>query len=130
MFEKRATWVEQQIQDAMARGEFDDLPGAGKPIEGIDGDYDENWWVKSWIKREDLDTTAVLPTPLALKKELEELPGRLDRERDESTVRALVTGLNERILEARRRPAAGPAVYVRTVDVDEAVADWRARRSR
>ena len=30
----RRKWVDLQIQQAMARGEFDDLPGAGKPIRG------------------------------------------------------------------------------------------------
>ena len=26
-------WVDLQVQRAMERGEFDDLPGAGKPLE-------------------------------------------------------------------------------------------------
>ena len=30
------TWVERQIREATARGEFDNLPGAGKPIEDLD----------------------------------------------------------------------------------------------
>ena len=28
--------VEKQIREAMERGEFDDLPGAGKPLEGLE----------------------------------------------------------------------------------------------
>ena len=28
-------WVDLQIQEAMKRGDFDNLPGAGKPIEGL-----------------------------------------------------------------------------------------------
>ena len=31
----QATWVEQQLRVAMERGDFDDLPGAGKPIEDL-----------------------------------------------------------------------------------------------
>ena len=27
-----ADWIERKIQDAMAKGEFDNLPGAGQPL--------------------------------------------------------------------------------------------------
>lgn len=128
MFEQRATWVERQIQDAMARGEFDDLPGAGKPIEDIDEPYDEDWWVKRWIKREKLDVSSLLPTELVLKREIEDLRERVDKERREDDVRAVVADLNHRIREARRRPSDGPTVYVRTVDEEAVVAAWRQRR--
>jgi hypothetical protein len=29
-------WIERQIREAQERGAFDDLPGAGKPIPGLD----------------------------------------------------------------------------------------------
>lgn len=38
----------------MASGEFDDLPGIGKPIEGLGTAYDPAWWAKSKIEREGL----------------------------------------------------------------------------
>ena len=41
-----------RIAQAMEEGKFDDLPGAGKPIPDIDEPYDPNWWVKQWIRRE------------------------------------------------------------------------------
>lgn len=44
--------AERRIRDAIDRGEFDDLPGSGEPLEGLDRPYDPNWWVKSWIERE------------------------------------------------------------------------------
>ena len=44
--------VERAIRAAIERGEFEDLPGAGEPLEGLDRPYDPNWWVKSWIERE------------------------------------------------------------------------------
>jgi DnaJ homologue, subfamily C, member 28, conserved domain len=40
------TWVERQIRDAQERGEFENLPGAGKPLPGLTGHYDDQWWVK------------------------------------------------------------------------------------
>ena len=46
--------VERQIREAMERGEFDGLPGSGKPIEGLDRPYDPAWWATKWIRRERL----------------------------------------------------------------------------
>ncbi|MBU1493360.1 MAG: DUF1992 domain-containing protein [Actinobacteria bacterium] len=43
--------VERQIREAMERGEFENLPGAGRPIEGIDAPYDPAWWAKEWLRR-------------------------------------------------------------------------------
>src|SRR5829696_7061355 len=53
------SWVERQVREAIERGEFDNLPGQGKPIRGLNGRDDENWWVKSYLEREHL------PLPLA-----------------------------------------------------------------
>jgi hypothetical protein len=44
--------VDRQIREAMERGEFDDLPGAGKPIPGAGRPYEPNWWAKSFLDRE------------------------------------------------------------------------------
>jgi hypothetical protein len=47
--------TEKLIQAAQERGEFDGLPGAGKPIPDLDQPYDECWWVRKWLEREDLN---------------------------------------------------------------------------
>ena len=46
--------AERRIREAIATGAFDDLPGAGRPIRGIDEPYDPLWWVKGWLRRERL----------------------------------------------------------------------------
>ncbi|HSF86287.1 MAG TPA: DUF1992 domain-containing protein [Acidimicrobiia bacterium] len=46
--------VERRIREAMDRGEFDDLPGIGEPLPDAGRPYDELWWVKKWVKRNDL----------------------------------------------------------------------------
>ena len=43
-------YIERKIREAMARGEFDDLPGAGEPIPDLNDD--PMWWVKKWVERE------------------------------------------------------------------------------
>lgn len=119
------SWVDRQIREARERGEFDNLPGAGKPIPGLKR-HDENWWVKGLIERENLKP--VLPTTLSLRKEAEELLDRVAGERTEQAVREIVTDLNERILDSRRRRVDGPPLWVRTFDVDRVVQQWRERR--
>ncbi len=50
---KHQTWLEQVIQDAMQAGQFDNLPGAGKPIDWEDESMvDEGWAMAYRIMRE------------------------------------------------------------------------------
>lgn len=63
------SFVELRIREAQAAGAFDNLPGRGEPIPGIDAPLDENWWVKQKLRDEGVN---VLPPVLE---------ARLDRER-------------------------------------------------
>lgn len=125
--EQQALWVDLQVRRAMERGDFDDLPGAGKPIKGLGGTHDPDWWVKGLIEREQI--TGVLPPALALRKEDAELEGVLDRETTEEGLRRVVADFNRRIVEARRQLTGGPPVITPTRDEDAEVVAWRARRS-
>lgn len=60
--------VEKLIEEARARGEFDNLPGAGKPIPDLDVAYDELWWVRKWMERENLRPAEELREVLAAKR--------------------------------------------------------------
>lgn len=124
--EQQTLWVDLQVRQAMARGEFDDLPGAGKPIRGLGGAHDPDWWVKSLVEREQI--TGVLPPALALRKEDAELDSVLDRETTEQGVRRVVEDFNRRVVDARRQLQGGPPVVTATRDVEEQVAAWRARQ--
>jgi hypothetical protein len=119
-----AGWVEQQILDAQERGDFDNLPGAGKPLRMRDLD-DPDWWVKGLMEREQI--RGVLPPPLALRKERRELPDVLDRLTSEEQVREVLRDFNSRVRDALLRPQPGPRVVVGGVDVEEYVAGWRRR---
>ncbi len=46
--------AENRIREAMTRGEFDDLEGAGKPLTGLDDHYRPDWWIESKLRRERL----------------------------------------------------------------------------
>lgn len=123
--EQKALWVDLQVRRAMERGEFDNLPGAGKPIKGLGSTHDPDWWVKGLIERERI--TGVLPPALALRKEDAELDATLDRETTEKGVRRVVADFNRRVVEARRQLQGGPPVVTATRDEDAEVAAWRAR---
>src|SRR5690606_34808678 len=120
------SWIDAQIRKAEERGDFDDLPGSGKPIPGLGRRQDPNWWLKDYLKREKLEPP--LPEPLALRKEIERLPETLATERSRQVVRQIVELRNSRMKDALRRQTEGPLIRIRAVDVEQTVADWRSRR--
>ncbi|MEQ7009731.1 DUF1992 domain-containing protein [Actinopolymorpha sp. B17G11] len=120
------SWVDKQINDAVARGEFDNLPGAGKPIADLDKPYDEVWVLRH-LRKEGVSTEDLLPTPLQLRKEIERLPDTVRELRSEQDVRAVVDELNHRITRWLRAPS-GPRVPVVPVKADAVVGQWRADR--
>lgn len=123
---QQQTWVDLQVRQAMERGEFDNLPGAGKPIEGLGEQHDPDWWVKRLVERERI---TVLPPSIALRKEDAELDDRLDAIAAEADVRREVEDFNERVIRARYALAEGPPLITMPRDVDETVAAWRVRRA-
>ena len=122
----QSRWVDLQVSEAMARGEFDDLPGFGKPIEDLGREHDPDWWVKKLVERENI---ALLPPAIALRKEDAELDDRLDDITAESEVRRELDDFNRRVVETRRQLHGGPPVVTPTRDVDAEVTSWRERRT-
>lgn len=119
--------IDKQIREATARGAFDDLPGAGKPIEGLDQPHDENWWIKDKLRREQASYT---PPTLLLRKEVDAIVDSAAELRSEDAVRELVRELNARIVDAIRKPQSGPPLNLGPVDVERVVREWRQRSVR
>jgi hypothetical protein len=46
--------AESKICAAIDAGEFDNLPGLGKPAGIFDEPYDPHWWIRRKLKREQL----------------------------------------------------------------------------
>lgn len=104
------SWVEEQIQEAQARGEFDDLPDVGKPITiwrtEVNPDYDLAF---SRMKNAD-----VRPAWMELDRDVT----RLSRELDEFLERSTVWLLEQRdelmrSMAQKRTPAPGTGLPIR-----------------
>lgn len=122
----RAQYVEINIQQAMRRGEFEHLPGAGKPLTELTEVADPDWWIRRKIEREKL--TGLGPPALTLRTEDAALDERLDAVASDATVREMLHDFNRRVIEARRQLLGGPPVITKTRDVDAELARWRERR--
>ena len=120
------SWIDRQIREAAERGEFEDLPGTGKPIAGLDGTHDENWWIRQKLRREDL---SYLPPSLALKKEAESALDAALSAKSEIEVRGIIEQVNAQITKANRLGIDGPSVGLVPYDTERVLRDWQERRA-
>ncbi|CAL9577494.1 DUF1992 domain-containing protein [Streptomyces sp. Tu 3180] len=121
------SWVDKQIRDAESRGEFDRLPGAGRPLpRDVETTYDELWWVKRKMAREGI---SVLPPTLALRKEAEDALEAALAAPSERIVRKILTEINGRIRDMMFKPPPGPPLGKKPYDVEDVVRQWRERRA-
>ena len=123
--QRQQEWVDQQLRVAMERGDFDNLPGAGKPIKDLGTQHDPDWWIKRLVEREKI--TGVLPPALQLRKDDAELDALVDRHTAESEVRRELEEFNARVMKARYTPVDGPPLVTMPRDVEAEVARWRER---
>jgi hypothetical protein len=120
------SWVDKQIREAMDRGDFDDLPGKGKPLPDIDRPRDDMWWVRRKLRDEDI---TVLPQSMQVRNDLDEARRRIAATDDERTVRAIVAEINEKIREVNRSVVSGPPTTLMPLDVEIVVERWRSERA-
>jgi len=107
------TIAEARIRDAMARGDFDDLPGKGKPLEledltGVPDDLRAGYLL--------LKNAGVLPEEMQLRKEMVTLEALVDACADPEERTRLRKDLNWKMIRfqlllERRRPRALPRDY-------------------
>src|SRR5262245_12455488 len=109
------TIAEARIREAIARGELDDLPGSGKPLElevlsHVPEDRRAGYLL--------LKNAGVLPEEMRLRKEMVTLEALLDACADADERTRLRRDLNWKmirfqVLMERRRPRAVPLEYRR-----------------
>ena len=121
------SWIDRQIREAAERGEFENLPGRGKPIPDLDKSHDENWWIRQKLRSEDL---SYLPPSLALKKEAQSAVAAALSAKSEVEVREIIEQINAKIVSANRLGIDGPPVSLVPYDIQRVLRDWRERQTR
>lgn len=119
------TWIDAQVRRGMEEGAFDDLPGHGKPLQGLDRPRDEMWWVRDKLRREGI---SYLPPTLALRKDVDDARDAIDAATTESDVRQIITEINVRIRSVNRMASSGPPSNLMPLDEEATVERWRASR--
>ena len=120
-------WIERQISEAIERGEFEGLPGAGRPIRDLGARRDETTWIRDKLRRE----RAAPPPPPAIqiRIDVDAALASLGSLGTEEEVRSLVEHLNDRIRTVNRTTVVGPPTTLGPMGVDEVVARWRRLRA-
>ncbi|WP_211283134.1 DUF1992 domain-containing protein [Serinibacter salmoneus] len=121
--------AQERIREAIASGAFDNLPGAGRPLDLSDAD-DPDWWIKRRIREEGGDLSALAPALIQLRRERRDLLAGIGELASEDAVRDAVADFNERVRLERLRPSTPglPPTLVTTLDVAEALERWREAR--
>ena len=118
------SWIDGQIRQCQESGGFDKLPGAGKPIEGLDQPYDPDWWIRQKIADEGLNAT---PRILRVKARVANWKKNLASVYSEWMVRKQLKALNEDIKAANASPL-GPLSPLTLLDEQAYVQKWRMHK--
>lgn len=122
---KFESWIDAQINAATAAGEFEGLPGHGKPMDDLSDAQDPLWWAKKLAKREGI---SMLPPAIQIRARVEKTLESLSALESEQAVREVVEGLNADIRKLNSRATAGPPTNQAPLDLEEVVARWKAAR--
>jgi hypothetical protein len=116
------SWTEKQIEEGRRAGLFDGLDGHGKPIAGLDGTRDEDWWVKAKLRREEID---YLPPTIAIRGQRDAAVAAALEAADEAEARRIIDQINERIRHVNSHTVSGPPSTVWVVDIEPILERWR-----
>lgn len=116
------SWIDRIIKEGQQRGEFDGLPGHGKPIADLDKPRDELWWVREKLRREEV---SYLPPTLQLRRDRDEALDRIRHATTETQVREIIAEVNEKIRYVNSHDVTGPPSNVAPLDVERTVQSWR-----
>ena len=118
------SWIDRQIDASIKRGEFKDLPGQGKPLLGVTGRYDPDWWIKEKLERENLDIT---PPTIVARRKVEVFMESYLALPTAASVKRKALKLNETI-SAANKTYLGPHLPQPLLDVDTLVNHWNRER--
>lgn len=117
------TWIDRQVEQAQARGEFDNLAGKGRRLADVDRPHDEMWWIRRKLRREEVQ---YLPPTLAIQKEREDALVEVAGATTEAGVRRIVATVNQRIRYVNAHAVSGPPSSTMPLDEEEVIDRWKA----
>ena len=118
--------AEKRIEDAIAEGKFDNLPGMGQPLDLEPLPADENarmlWWTLRIMRQHDF-----MPNEVRYRKTLDGLKSELAAATDERRVAALVQQVNALVYKINTMGTDVSMLPVTGVSLDEERARLRKR---
>jgi hypothetical protein len=118
--------ADRRIEDAMREGKFDNLPGAGQPLDLEDMPAEENtrlmWWAIRLLKQNDF-----IPDEVRWHKALDRLRENLNSLSDEKQLRALVEQINQLVNKINTLGTNALKASVAPVDLEAERTRLRAR---
>ena len=125
-FENKHLWVDLQIRQAMERGEFDNLPGAGKPQDLEPGPADEDaramWWAMRILRNANVQTDE-----LRYRKQISVLREQVRSATQEEAMLVLLRKHNEVVLRLNSMGTNAIRVPLGPLDEMAELARLRAR---
>lgn len=118
--------AERRIEDAMREGKFDNLAGAGQPIELEPIPAQEEarllWWALKILKQND-----VIPDEIRLRKQIAQWQTQLSSAASEQQVKQLCTLINTAVTKINTMGTNALNMPAVLVDVDEQLQLFAAR---
>ena len=115
--------AENKIQTAIDAGEFDELPGFGKPLADLDQPFSHASWLRQKAEKEQLN---LLPPALQLKADVARKLDLLKLSKEEAKLRDALKALNEWIASSNRQILWGPPSNTMPVDVEAFIEGWKS----
>jgi hypothetical protein len=119
--------AERRIEDAMREGKFDNLPGAGKPLDLEPMPADENarmmWWALRIMRNNDFT-----PDEVVWRKRIDKLKDELAAALTEPRVTALVKAINDLAKRVNTMGTNVLRVPVAPLILEDELGKWRERR--
>jgi hypothetical protein len=120
--------ADKRIEDAMKEGKFDNLPGAGKPLDLEPIPAEENarltWWALRILKNNNFT-----PEEIRWRKAIDHLKSRLAAAKEEAEVTRLVAQANELVRKVNTLGTNALNTGVAPLDEAEYLQDFRNRQS-
>jgi hypothetical protein len=121
--------AERRIEDAMQEGKFDNLPGAGKPIDLEPMPAEENarmtWWALRILRKNDFT-----PEEIRWREAIDYLKAKLNNAEQEWQIAPVVKQVNELVRKLNTLGTNAIKLGVAPLDEGEEIERFRLRKGR